>query len=105
MNIADLSPHALGLALLAASDDQFADTPRRIDLSNLRDVRLELAHVYREMNAGRLESQDATRAAYVLRQIHDVIVTSELEKRLEELEQRQALPGQYPNTRGTLPLN
>ncbi len=66
-------------------------TPRRIDLSNLRDVRLELAHVYREMDGGRLESQDGTRRAYVLRQIHDVIISTELERRIGELEQRHDL--------------
>ena len=69
-------------------------TPRRIDLSNLKDVRLELAHVYRQMDAGAIESQDGTRRAYVLRQIHDVIVSAELERRIAELEERQQLPGQ-----------
>lgn len=76
--------------------------PRRIDLSNLRDVRLELAHLYREIDAGRIKSQDGTRRAYVLRQIHDCIVSSELERRIDELEARngagllgrQALPAE-----------
>jgi len=66
-------------------------TPRRIDLSNLRDVRLELAYVYRLMDSGEIESQEGTRRAYVLKTIHDVIVSAELEKRLEALEQ-QTLP-------------
>lgn len=70
------------------------DTPRRIDLSSLRDVRLELAHIYRQMDAGKIESQDGTRRAYVLRQIHDVIVSAELERRIQELEDRQTAPGQ-----------
>lgn len=63
-------------------------TPRRIDLSNLRDVRLELAHVYRQIDQGAISSQDGTRRAYVLKMIHDVIVSAELEQRLEELERR-----------------
>lgn len=70
-------------------------TPRRIDLSNLRDVRLELAAVYRKMDAGEIESQDGTRRAYVLKTIHDVIVSAELERRIDELEARathRALP-------------
>jgi hypothetical protein len=33
-------------------------TPRRMDFSTLRDVRLELAVVYRKMDAGEIESQD-----------------------------------------------
>lgn len=68
-------------------------TPRRIDLSSLKDIRLELAAVYRKMDAGEIESQDGTRRAYVLKTIHDVIVSAELERRIQELEDRQALPG------------
>ena len=71
-------------------------TPRRIDLSTLRDVRLELAHVYREMDGGRLASQDGTRRAYVLRQIHDCIVSAELERRIGELEARAEAHGGRP---------
>jgi hypothetical protein len=71
-------------------------TPRRIDLSNLRDVRLELAAVYRKMDAGEIESQDGTRRAYVLKTVHDVIVSAELERRIQELEERQVLPGEQP---------
>lgn len=68
-------------------------TPRRIDLSNLRDVRLELAHVYRRIDSGKLQTQDGTRRAYVLKTIHDVIVSAELERRIQELEDRQQRPG------------
>jgi len=67
-------------------------TPRRIDLSNVRDVRLELAAVYRKMDAGEIQSQDGTRRAYVLKMIHDVIVSAELERRIAELEERNT-PG------------
>jgi hypothetical protein len=66
-------------------------TPRRIDLSGLRDVRLELAHVYRQMDSGEIESQDGTRRAYVLKTIHDVIVSAELERRIQELEDKQTM--------------
>ena len=71
-------------------------TPRRIDLSSLRDVRLELAAVYRKMDGGEIESQEGTRRAYVLKTIHDVIVSAELERRIAELEEaaaHSALPG------------
>lgn len=73
-------------------------TPRRIDLSTLRDVRLELAATYRRLDAGEIESQDATRRAYVLRTIADIIELAELEKRIAELEERamQRLPGSQP---------
>jgi hypothetical protein len=65
-------------------------TPRRIDLSSLRDVRLELAAVYRKMDAGTIPSQDGTRRAYVLKTIADVIALAELEKRIQDLEEERA---------------
>ena len=64
---------------------------RRIDLSNLRDVRLELAHVYRQMDSGDIESADGTKRAYVLKTIHDVIVSAELERRIQELEDHRGI--------------
>ena len=67
------------------------DTPRRIDLSSLKDVRLELAAVYRKMDANEIQSQEGTRRAYVLKTIHDVIVSAELERRITELEEQQVL--------------
>jgi hypothetical protein len=65
-------------------------SPRRIDLSTLRDVRLEMAHLYRQVDAGELETQDGTRRVYMLRQIADVISIAELETRLTELEEQHA---------------
>jgi hypothetical protein len=70
-----------------ADTETLDPTTRRIDLSNLRDVRLEMAHVYREVDAGRLKSQEGTRRVYILRQIGDLIVTAELEKRVLDLEE------------------
>lgn len=71
-------------------------TPRRIDLSTLRDVRLELAAVYRKMDSKEIESQEGTRRAYVLKTIHDVIVSAELERRITELEAQGAVSGGRP---------
>lgn len=65
-------------------------TPRTINLSNLRDVRLELAHLYRQVDAGKVDSRDGSRRAFILRQIADILTTAELERRLQELEDRQA---------------
>ena len=68
-------------------------TSRRIDLSSLRDVRLELAAVYRLMDSGSIPSQEGTRRAYVLKMIGDVLVSAELERRIIELENQQPRPG------------
>jgi hypothetical protein len=69
-------------------------TPRTINLSNFRDIRLELAWLYRQIDAGKITSQDGTRRAYVLRTIADVLTLAELEKRIEDLETRGLLPAQ-----------
>lgn len=75
-----------------------SDKPkRRIDLSTLRDVRLEMAYVYREMDAGTIEDAAGTKRVYVLRQIADVITLAELEKRIQDLEDQHvagAIQGQ-----------
>lgn len=70
---------------------------RRIDLSTLRDVRLELAAVYRRMDAGEIESQDGTRRTYVLKAIADVIELADLERRIRELEERRSAGGYVPS--------
>lgn len=76
-------------------------TPRRIDLSTLRDVRLEMAAVYRKVDGGELESQDGSRRVFMLRQIADVIVNTELERRVAELEQHAS--GHTLQRTGALP--
>ncbi len=63
-------------------------TPRTINLSNLRDVRLEMAYVYRQVDCGNLKAQEGTRRVYILRQIGDILTVAELETRLVELEER-----------------
>ncbi len=66
-------------------------TPRRIDLSSLRDVRLEMAAVYRQVDSGKIESHDGSRRVFMLRQIADVLVNAELERRVADLEARHYL--------------
>lgn len=66
-------------------------TPRRIDLSTLRDVRLEMAAVYRRIDSGAIQASEGTKLVYVLRQIGDIIEMADIEKRIEAIEERQAL--------------
>ena len=65
---------------------------RRIDLSTLRDVRIEMAHVYRSMDAGEMEAQEGSKRVYVLGEIAKIITIADIEKRVAELEERQNLP-------------
>lgn len=67
------------------------DTPRRIDLSTLRDVRIEMAALYRKMDDGSVASVDGSRRAYVLKSIADVIALAELERRIQELEDQHGI--------------
>lgn len=76
-------------------------TPRRIDLSSLRDVRIEMANVYRAMDSGEIASQEGTRRVYVLRQIADVITVAEVERRIAELEEKHAR-GQFGTAAGAV---
>lgn len=66
------------------------DPTPRLKLSSLKDVRLEMAAVYRQVKAGNLEDNAGSKRVFMLRQIADVIVSAELEARLTALEDRQA---------------
>jgi hypothetical protein len=61
-------------------------TPPRIDLKTIDDVRVEAARVYRDMRAGRIETQHGTRLVYVLGVIGKLIEAGDVEKRLEAVE-------------------
>ena len=88
-----ISPDTTQLQTIDGATGKVAPTSRRIDLSSLRDVRLELAAVYRLMDSGSIPSQEGTRRAYVLKMIGDVLVSAELERRIIELENQQPRPG------------
>jgi DNA-binding TFAR19-related protein (PDSD5 family) len=62
-------------------------TPRvRSRLTNIREVRREMAKVYIEARAGTLRTDVATRLVYILTQISNLIRDSELEDRVKQLE-------------------
>jgi hypothetical protein len=80
------------------NDTGKVDPPSRINLSSLRDVRLELASVYRAMKKGKIDPAVGTKLTYVLTEIGRVIEAGKVEPRLRELEeQARILAG------GTLP--
>lgn len=59
-----------------------------IHLKTIDDVRLEMAKVYRDMKLQKIPAHDGKRLVYVLVQIGKMIETHDLEKRLNELEER-----------------
>lgn len=62
-------------------------TPR-LKLAKVRDCRRELAKLYAEARNGEIEPADATRLAYILTQLATMIRETELEQRIETLENR-----------------
>ncbi|MBL0168490.1 MAG: hypothetical protein IPP85_15830 [Propionivibrio sp.] len=63
-------------------------TPPKIKLSNIEDVRREMAKIYREARSGKLDISDAGRLAYVLTGIGKLIEVEVIEKRLIDLERK-----------------
>ena len=63
--------------------------PARARLDTMARVRRELARVYREARAGRLDVADASKLANILQIMGRMIETSEVETRLDALERRQ----------------
>ncbi len=60
--------------------------PRRIPLKTLAQVRNEMSRKYRQLDAGEVDSQDCSRAVYILAQIGRIIEVADLEERILQLE-------------------
>lgn len=58
----------------------------RIRLNTVRECRRELAKLYLETRQGQLETSTATRLAYILTSLVNMIRDSELEQRIAALE-------------------
>lgn len=64
-------------------------TPPKIKLNSLEDVRREMATIYREARAGKLDISDAGKLAYVLTGIGKLIEVEAIERRITALESMQ----------------
>lgn len=62
---------------------------KRTKLGTVREIRTELARLYREARAGRIDAATATRLAYLLDLMSRLIERSELEERIEALESKR----------------
>src|SRR5215813_12814408 len=63
--------------------------PRVLRLATVKEVRLELARLYREARAGKVAPADAAKFAFLLDRIRVCIVEHELEARVKLLEEYQ----------------
>jgi hypothetical protein len=61
-------------------------TPPKIDLRDAHAIRRELGSVYRDARAGRIQTQDATKFAYILDLLRRAYETAVMQDRLELLE-------------------
>lgn len=77
-------PNALPGEYIAAKKDA------RLDLSTIGDVRRELATFFRDARSGRVPTGDASRLAFILRQIVDMHIAEDLETKIALLEKAQS---------------
>jgi len=68
------------------NEESLCGTPVKIDLHNPHAIRREIASVYRDMRAGKIQAQDGTRLAYVLDMIRKAYESSVLCDRIELVE-------------------
>ncbi len=61
--------------------------PPRLRLSNLKQVRMELARLYVAAKAGDINPTDAAKLGFLLDRIRQTILDGELETRVQALEQ------------------
>ncbi len=72
--------------IVVGGDGSRHPSPRRYNLTNLVAVRREMAAVYRLGREGRMSLPDCCRCVFILSNIGRVIVDSDLELRLAQLE-------------------
>lgn len=63
---------------------------KRTKLGSTREIRAELARVYRKAKSGDIDTTTATRLTYILEVMSRMIERSELEDRVAELEKGDA---------------
>jgi hypothetical protein len=91
--------------MLRASSVPATPSPPRVGrLDTLARVRLEMTRLYREARTGKLDSQEATRLAFILQSIARLIEGGDFERRLDEIEKKVAATDASEHS-STTPLN
>ncbi len=65
----------------------------KVRLATVKEVRLELARLYRETKAGQINPADAAKLAFILDRVRQCITDHELEDRVHALEQLEVTHG------------
>lgn len=63
--------------------------PAKVRLATVKEVRLELARLYRETKAGDIDPTNAAKLAFILDRIRVCLIDYELEARVAALEHQQ----------------
>jgi hypothetical protein len=75
---------------LAVFGDPPTTTRRyRCKLDSLGDIRREMGRIYREARSEKLPTGEASRLVFMLASIGRIIADSDLERRIQQLEERQ----------------
>ncbi|MGL3709343.1 hypothetical protein ACSYAY_00555 [Leptospirillum ferriphilum] len=72
--------------ILSANEERGTPSPSWVSLKSIEEVRREMASVYRQAKAGKMDVSDATRLVYILTQIQKAIESGDIARRVELLE-------------------
>lgn len=87
---AGVAPCGTKEALTIDGDTQTViPTSPKVDLATALDIRREMAKVYRETKAGKIETVDGAKLVYMLSQVGKMIELHEIETRLAALEDQR----------------
>jgi hypothetical protein len=82
------------LEVLPARADAGADgfgtprrLPKRLRLSTLADIEVEMRRLYTAARQGEVDTRDASRLAFMLRTLAEIIGERTIEQRLDQIEQ------------------
>ena len=74
------------IAVLEPVSIEAPPPPKYIRLGSIRQIRYELAAIYRLARSGQMASGEATRFTYILRELANLTMDSDIAERVEKLE-------------------
>jgi hypothetical protein len=80
------NPKPQEIAVLEGVAIEAPPPPKYIRLGSIRQIRYELAAVYRLARTGKLATSEATRLTYILNTLASLTLDADIENRVENLE-------------------